>query len=39
MDRSTENREKKLVSTRLSSDLRNELRLHALLLNFEAENE
>jgi len=29
MDRSTENREKKLVSTRSSSDLRNELRLHA----------
>jgi hypothetical protein len=28
MDRSTENREKKLVSTRLSSDLRNELRLN-----------
>jgi len=29
MDRNTEIREKRLVSTRLSSDLRNELRLHA----------
>jgi hypothetical protein len=29
MDRNTEIREKRLVSTRLSSDLRNELRLNA----------